>query len=811
MKYRIALVFALILSLSFLKLEGQAFKKNTLVTGTCYAGTGVRNIYVPPPDEFFRKGNKGGTVIVYYTGFSTPAEAAVEYAVSIIRSILPAGTHMSIRASFERITTAFVLGNSVVSGYAGGWGIDALDPVAYYPIALAEKIAGEQLNNDEDGDLTLRINSTVNWYYGTDGKPGSDSYDLVTVALHEICHGLGFFDSMNVEGNAGYYGMGAIPMIYDKFVTDNLGQKLTDTLKYLNNSSALYSRLVNGPLYFNGPVSGTGNKLYTPSTFDTGSSISHLDESTYYYKSENALMTPYIDRGEAIHNPGPLVRKILGDIGWINTRIIHKPNTDTEAHLSQIQISAQVKSDTAYSKDLVGVVYSFDNFASTNTLYMTQAVAKDNYNVTIGIPSYNTDLQYFIFVKDCFSRVYRSPSLIQYDRYNTYIGADTVKPMIIHDPVKYALQTDASIEINAAVADNIALDSVYMEYRINNGVSSTVGLIHGKGYSYKATFDIRKLNLKGGDSVSYRLFARDSAITANTTVLPKNGYNVCNIEKILSVVDGYSTDFSNSSADFFNTGFTISKPAGFNNYGLHSKHPYESPETDNGSINYTAMFRHPVKIKESGLLISYDEIVLVEPGEDGAAFGSSDFYDYVVLEGSSNFGKTWFSLADGYDSRYFEGWERSYNSQLGENNSSYAGTEDMMRNHMLYLPPDKVKAGDTLLIRFRLFSDPYANGWGWAIENLKLNALVDAVEKIEQIKMSIYPNPGNGIIHLQAEQDGKSRKYSIFNSSGICIVQDILSENSGSIIDLTGYHSGIYFIVVYDGHKTKTFKYTLVK
>ena len=37
-----------------------------------------------------------------------------------------------------------------------------------------------------------------------------------------------------------------------------------------------------------------------------------------------------------------------------------------------------------------------------------------------------------------------------------------------------------------------------------------------------------------------------------------------------------------------------------------------------------------------------------------------------------------------------------------------------------------LEAGDTILVRFRLFSDPYANGWGWAIDNLRIQIPVSA-------------------------------------------------------------------------------------
>ena len=61
-------------------------------------------------------------------------------------------------------------------------------------------------------------------------------------------------------------------------------------------------------------------------------------------------------------------------------------------------------------------------------------------------------------------------------------------------------------------------------------------------------------------------------------------------------MESYSTDFSDAAADFFNMDLKYLKPAGFSKYGLHTKHPYESPEDNDKSIEYTAMLRHPLKI-----------------------------------------------------------------------------------------------------------------------------------------------------------------------------------------------------------------------
>jgi hypothetical protein len=35
---------------------------------------------------------------------------------------------------------------------------------------------------------------------------------------------------------------------------------------------------------------------------------------------------------------------------------------------------------------------------------------------------------------------------------------------------------------------------------------------------------------------------------------------------------------------------------------------------------------------------------------------------------------------------------------------------------------ENIASGDILLIRFRLYSDPAAVGWGWAIDNLSVTS-----------------------------------------------------------------------------------------
>lgn len=820
---RLSFIYLSLFSLIVIPVHAQELIYNKSITGVCYAGNKTSRIYIPPPEKFLKdRGAKGGgTITVYYSGFSTPAEMAFEYAISILESILPAGTTTTVIASWEKIDNTGVLANSSVTGVVGGWAIDAFKPLTLYPVALAEKIAGVSLNSDLGGDVVITVNNTVNWYLGTDGKipAGSGKYDLVTVILHEMCHGLGFFDSMDADVSTGWYGFNSFPTVYDSFI-ENLEEKvLTDTLSFKNNSADLLKELTGGRLFFRGPVfkKMTGEaraRIYAPSTWDDGSSISHLDEAATL--EPNNLMTPYINKEEAIHNPGTYTTSILGDLGWINTRIIHQPPGDTEEHLSAIELSVEIKSDTTFNRDKVALVYSYDGFKSSDTIFMTSPNSDNQFSALVNLPSYNKEIQYYFFTQDFFRRTFNSPSFYKMFRYKSYIGSDTIKPSLNHIPAEYYLESEDSIRLITEVTDNIGIDTVYLEYHVNDSRSEFMGFQKDSTDTYKINLDLKDILLKGGDTLRYRMFAKDSAKVANISVSPDSGFYSVSIERIGSVISGYATDFSNAADDFFKLGFDIKRPSGFQKSGLHSKHPYESPGIDDMSLDYIAMLRNPVKFDKSGMLLEYSDIALIEPGEDGAQFGSQDFYDYVVVEASRNFGKSWFSLFDGYDARFNSAWLKAYNSSIVDQNSTATGKESMFVKHTEFFPPSaELKVGDSLLVRFRLFSDPYANGWGWAIQDLKINPLIDDIKKQDYEQIKIYPNPGRGIIRIIGNtgviSNGMPIRYEVFNSSGMPLLNGLTPGVSETVIDISGSPSGFYIIVLYLDDGIRTFKYSLIR
>ncbi|NTV03639.1 T9SS type A sorting domain-containing protein, partial [bacterium] len=135
--------------------------------------------------------------------------------------------------------------------------------------------------------------------------------------------------------------------------------------------------------------------------------------------------------------------------------------------------------------------------------------------------------------------------------------------------------------------------------------------------------------------------------------------------------------------------------------------PHDYP--DNAA--YTAMLAVPIVVAQSNAYVSFDEVVLVEPGEAGSVYGDGDFWDYVILEGSKD-GVTWVPIADGYDSRRDAAWVTAWNSGT-------PGSSSLLRPHVFDLH-DAFAVRDTILLRWRFYADGAVNGWGWVVDNLSI-------------------------------------------------------------------------------------------
>jgi hypothetical protein len=268
--------------------------------------------------------NPTATIDVTYIGFSGSAQAAFQYAVDIWETLITSSVTIKVKANWTPLSPG-VLGSASAASVWRDFGGGAI-PGTWYPQALAEALTGGSLNHPDSSDINANFNSTFpNWYFGTDGNPPSGQYDFVTVVLHELGHGLGFFGSMSVTSGTGSWGAGSgFPFIYDRFAENGSNQQLINTTIFPNPSVALGTQLTSNNIFFDGPNAtpangGTPPKLYCPGTWTSGSSFSHLDETTYPAGNPHSLMTPMVGTAEAIHSPGTVTLALFEDWGWSTT------------------------------------------------------------------------------------------------------------------------------------------------------------------------------------------------------------------------------------------------------------------------------------------------------------------------------------------------------------------------------------------------------------------------------------------------------------------------------------------------------------
>ena len=713
----------------------------------------------------------------------------------------------------------------------------------FYPIALAEKMAHKNLNGN-NAEVVATFNSDFkDWYIATSGVPTSSQIDLYSVVLHEMGHGLGFIGQISVEnGKAGY----GYPGIFDRYLINSAKASLTDTTKFKNPSTALYSQIISNDISLSSPsilnANGGAAKIFAPTTYKEGSSIYHVDQATYGVTSPNALMTPQIARGEITHSIGPIVSSAFNDFGWYSSNLIGEEYNDTEDQSTDKNFTVKVYSDTLWEESSLKLYLAINS----NTFNPISAFSKSGNTYSYTLPKSATprNIKYYWYAQEKSGKKFVTPAeapLITGTPFGSYfefnIAPDTTKPEVVFaNSLKYIFSSQNVIPLPTLLAaDNIGIDTVYMEYSINNGAFIRKGFkkVPGSTYSYSNSFEFAAGLLKAGDVIKYRISVKDKAKTANIVTLPTTGTFEFMVLSLQAPVASYIQNFdSTPSSDFYLKGFSFAKPTGFSSIGLHSEHPYadgteESYDGAGGSDQFTnsdAILLKPITVRADTAKISFDEIVLVEPGEAGAAFlnpngtVNREFFDYVTVQASKDAGRNWFNLINGWDSNHSPLWLGVYNSGSdSKGNSTGLGTSTLtIKREIDLLSSGIIKAGDQIVFRFRLHADVGAHGWGWAIDNLAIQEvvapapppppppppLVLAAEPASySAELQVTPNPSSQVIRVRLSVGSQEEQIQagILNASGQWVQQESLQVKGGMLdkqFDISALQTGMYFVQV---------------
>jgi len=195
---------------------------------------------------------------------------------------------------------------------------NALVANTWYVQALANKLAGQDLDpNTSDINATFSSNFS-NWYFGLDENPPIGQFDFATVVLHEITHGLGFLSLVDVLTGEKFLGANDVFMRW----LEHHGASPSD-YPSMTNIQRQAASIADPNLHFVGAnlqagsgiltagVTGTHVQMYAPNPVQPGSSVSHFTNII----NPDQLMEPGIASGKAIHDLG-LAQPLLQDLGW---------------------------------------------------------------------------------------------------------------------------------------------------------------------------------------------------------------------------------------------------------------------------------------------------------------------------------------------------------------------------------------------------------------------------------------------------------------------------------------------------------------
>lgn len=263
-------------------------------------------------------------------------------AAEVLSTELTSGVPVSIRACWENLGGT---ANSATLASAGpnfvlnnGLGFPIAD--TYYVQAVASRLGGTEFcritaeapcdveelnirfNTDIDSDTAL---GSTRWWYGFNAQPSRVDSDFVSVALHEISHGLGFISLLDENGGLFVNDVGEPSRdIYSSFLIDNTNGEaiplLDESYTDADRLNAMTSRVglawlgaeasVAEPNILSNSSDGY-TRLFAPNPYNGGSSVSHLD--SVYCELMGAFNTNCVT---SPHRSLGLSRGIMNAVGW---------------------------------------------------------------------------------------------------------------------------------------------------------------------------------------------------------------------------------------------------------------------------------------------------------------------------------------------------------------------------------------------------------------------------------------------------------------------------------------------------------------
>lgn len=211
--------------------------------------------------------------------------------------------------------------------------------------------------------------------------------------------------------------------------------------------------------------------------------------------------------------------------------ITHTPLPNTEQLAGNYAVNCVITpSGSGINPSLTKLLWSRNNVAITDSLLMTNSSGN---NWTANLPGNGSPATYRYYIKttDSLSRTATSPAGAP-GILNLFVAqSDNVKPVIVHTALGNTPKPNWPATVTATVTDNLGLDSSWVRWYINAGVTKQFKLINTTGSTFAAAFNSVNADVNIGDVISYRIIAQDNSLAHNRDSTALYSFNI--IDQIL--------------------------------------------------------------------------------------------------------------------------------------------------------------------------------------------------------------------------------------------------------------------------------------
>ncbi|MBI5473109.1 MAG: T9SS type A sorting domain-containing protein [Ignavibacteriae bacterium] len=183
--------------------------------------------------------------------------------------------------------------------------------------------------------------------------------------------------------------------------------------------------------------------------------------------------------------------------------------------------------------------------AFTDSVLMTPTGTTNEYAANIPGNGVSATYRYFISVKDSSGAKVTHPTNAPTAFHSFFVGLDTIPPTLVHTKLRDQALIRWPARVKATVTDNIGVDSVWVDFvRMRGTLTGSFGLTTAANNSYENNFPLPSSELQVGDTIAYKIIARDRSTSHNITVSPASGlhsFAIISARGVILVVDDDAT------------------------------------------------------------------------------------------------------------------------------------------------------------------------------------------------------------------------------------------------------------------------------